>query len=587
MGRRATPTPPPTLAPQSRYFLRNSTLTPEPTFKKEFSLTPSRSPSPQCHDELSLHIPRQPNHQLYHPTGVSVQDTKSGMYARLGTFANNQTHHHYDIDDSPAYDWSSTSDVNDDGNTFSDEDAMVAFLERQELELSSGFAIHSNEEKSLWPVQTTSSRARNIPLLSHTRGPHSELPLKFGNESELAYANTSSKVEKNRLSRRTHSTKRRHRGSSFKRASSPPLERLALGPLIGFTFFVVLFVVTVFSLARKHNHQAYTLHGGERDSSQSLQKEWTWAWMTRPRAKDDRLLTLQYVQDLEHKLEHVQRILERLEVGNTGPSEPDHLRAPLFKPNIFSTLETKAITDMIEEALGADIVAKPDFALYSVGGRVLPHLTFANLVQLRQPTLLGRLGGRFLVPPPTVLESKSPEKALQPSVFAGECWAFQGDHGQLGIQLSRRITVTDVTIEHVDHRAALDIGSAPRHIEIWRLTEPGPRRSAPPQSSSFEMHPPPPQHQNSKETGKTVPLSSIKGIWRNGNAPVPGATLLTSFEYQIKNNTDGNVKRVQTFSIPERKQDEISTGIVVRVLSNWGHAKHTCLYRVRVHGLEQ
>ncbi|XP_034043231.1 SUN domain-containing protein 2-like [Thalassophryne amazonica] len=53
-------------------------------------------------------------------------------------------------------------------------------------------------------------------------------------------------------------------------------------------------------------------------------------------------------------------------------------------------------------------------------------------------------------------------------------------------------------------------------------------------------------------------------------------TLLGKFTY----DQDGDP--TQTFELP--KPSEVHRYVALRVLSNWGHAEYTCLYRFRVHG---
>ncbi|OAQ33176.1 hypothetical protein K457DRAFT_53150, partial [Linnemannia elongata AG-77] len=173
---------------------------------------------------------------------------------------------------------------------------------------------------------------------------------------------------------------------------------------------------------------------------------------------------------------------------------------------------------------------KPDYALHSAGGRIIPRLTSPNYFHYVEPTLLGRLGARFFVPLPR--REKPAEKAIEPDMHAGECWAMDGQEGQLAVRLARKIVITEVTIEHADPSVVLDLGSAAREIEIWGL----------------------------RGRDDAAPVTNI-----DGDAPE-------------------KPKSRQTFSIPLSKQIVPSVGAVFRIKSNWGHPKMTCIYRVRVHG---
>lgn len=51
----------------------------------------------------------------------------------------------------------------------------------------------------------------------------------------------------------------------------------------------------------------------------------------------------------------------------------------------------------------------------------------------------------------------------------GECWPFTGSQGYVVVQLSRKIFLTEVSIEHIPKTLAPNgmIDSAPKDCEIW------------------------------------------------------------------------------------------------------------------------
>lgn len=274
----------------------------------------------------------------------------------------------------------------------------------------------------------------------------------------------------------------------------------------------------------------------------------------------------------------------------------------------LTDIERDLISGLIDKALekySADALAKPDFALHSAGGRIIPRLTSPNYFHYVEPTLLGKLGARFFVPLPR--REKPAEKAIEPNMHAGECWAMDGQEGQLAIRLARRIVITEVTIEHADPSVVLDMGSAAREIEVWGLrgredAPPATPQSAQPTVESSSSTPADKQEQESNQESKSKeskPLGVPGSWWREGS-PWPGSTLLTTVEFNANtttangSNNDSNnngdtldkPKSRQTFSIPLSKQTTPSVGAVFRIKSNWGHPKMTCIYRVRVHGYE-
>lgn len=54
-------------------------------------------------------------------------------------------------------------------------------------------------------------------------------------------------------------------------------------------------------------------------------------------------------------------------------------------------------------------------------------------------------------------------------ISAGECWAFEGGHGQLKIKLAQKINVTAVSYEHLPLVSSTqgNIMTAPKDIKVW------------------------------------------------------------------------------------------------------------------------
>ena len=61
-----------------------------------------------------------------------------------------------------------------------------------------------------------------------------------------------------------------------------------------------------------------------------------------------------------------------------------------------------------------------------------------------------------------------PEEAINQRVAMGDCFAFNGDHGNLTIRLERPIRPTAVTLEHFSPVYGAEGGqSAPKHFAVW------------------------------------------------------------------------------------------------------------------------
>ncbi|KAG9321691.1 hypothetical protein KVV02_002159 [Mortierella alpina] len=278
--------------------------------------------------------------------------------------------------------------------------------------------------------------------------------------------------------------------------------------------------------------------------------------------------------------------------GQHKSSPDDNTLRPLTE------VERELIAELIDEALdkySADAMAKPDYALFTAGGRIIPGLTSPNYRAVGTFNILGRIGARMFQP-------LARKKALEPDMHAGECWPMEGSSGQLAIRLAREIVVTEVTIEHADPSVVLDLTSAPREIEVWSLREGDTASKQQPEapegsSASSGGEDKEEQKREGTQDEHSSTTATRKTTRWNVGIPWPGSTLLTSFEYEASTTTpkkgnEGSTemtrkpKSRQTFAIPLSKQTTSSVGVALRIKSNWGHPKYTCVYRVRVHGYE-
>ncbi|XP_041939417.1 SUN domain-containing protein 1 isoform X1 [Alosa sapidissima] len=166
-----------------------------------------------------------------------------------------------------------------------------------------------------------------------------------------------------------------------------------------------------------------------------------------------------------------------------------------------------------------------DYALESGGGSILSTRCSETF---ETKTALMSLFGL-----PLWYFSQSPRVVIQPDVHPGNCWAFKGSHGYLVIRLSMRVVPMAFSLEHIPKSLSPTghITSAPREYAVYGLED---------------------EH---LEEGK----------------------LLGRYTYE----EDGEA--LQTHPVTE--QNDVAFQIIeLRVLSNWGHAEYTCLYRFRVHG---
>lgn len=196
-----------------------------------------------------------------------------------------------------------------------------------------------------------------------------------------------------------------------------------------------------------------------------------------------------------------------------------------YTPSAFNVNDIQKIVKEAILLYDADKTGRVDYALESGGGSIVStrcsETYYAGTARL---SIFGL---------PLWYTSKSPRTAIQPEVQPGECWAFQGSRGYLVIQLSATIKPSGFSMEHIPKSLSPtgNIDSAPKEFSVWGLTL------------------------EEKDEGK----------------------LLGEYTY----DSDGDP--LQYFPVQIVSEDYFSV-VELKILSNWGNQKYTCLYRFRVHG---
>lgn len=154
-----------------------------------------------------------------------------------------------------------------------------------------------------------------------------------------------------------------------------------------------------------------------------------------------------------------------------------------------------------------------------------------------------------------------------------DAWCAPPSNGklQLAVVLSRAITPTEFVVEHaaMDEMPVGFMGSSPREVELW-IRIPDDRTRAAVREAIAMMDPS--LLEDSSPQGKTL---GEKQALPFDYVPVG------RWEYDIHTN-----QRLQSFLVPLSLADYgVSTDrVAVRVNSNWGNVKYTCLARLRLYG---
>jgi SUN domain-containing protein 1/2 len=238
---------------------------------------------------------------------------------------------------------------------------------------------------------------------------------------------------------------------------------------------------------------------------------------------------------------------------------------------------TDLIGSLVDSAVlkwSKDDIAKPDFASYFAGARVVPQLT-TQTYKIPSKSYWGNWG----IFGSTAGEGRPPVTALHPDIHVGNCWPFKGSDGQIGVMLARSIVITDFTIDHAAKEVAFDVRSAPKKMEVWGLVD-GDENI----KKVADYHRRREQRYRdlvnaANREGRTPPLP--EDPYPSTLPPDAHYLRLAQFTY----NVDA-VSHIQTFTVPQEIQDlGVDIGVVVlKIKSNWGEPNWTCLYRLRVSG---
>ncbi|XP_012367234.1 sperm-associated antigen 4 protein isoform X2 [Nomascus leucogenys] len=186
---------------------------------------------------------------------------------------------------------------------------------------------------------------------------------------------------------------------------------------------------------------------------------------------------------------------------------------------------SERVAKLVFQKLNEDFVRKPDYALSSVGASIDLQKTSHDYADRNTAYFWNRFSFWNYARPPTVI--------LEPHVFPGNCWAFEGDQGQVVIQLPGRVQLSDITLQHppprVEHTGGAN--SAPRDFAVFGL-------------------------QVDDET----------------------EVFLGKFTFDVEKS------EIQTFHL-QNDPPAAFPKVKIQILSNWGHPHFTCLYRVRAHGV--
>ncbi|OMP86350.1 Spindle pole body-associated protein sad1 [Diplodia seriata] len=182
-----------------------------------------------------------------------------------------------------------------------------------------------------------------------------------------------------------------------------------------------------------------------------------------------------------------------------------------------------------------------NFFSRSLGAVVDPHLT--------SPTMASRgLARRALQKLTWIPGDLPPAAALVAWEEPTDCWCAARSPGsgkaQIGVIMPYKIVPETLLVEHIPRDGTLDIGSAPRGMEVWVEVE---------------------------DEGVRAAFPAIE------DRPREKFVRVGSFEYKVD-----ALNHVQAFNLNSELLTPVNK-VVVRVTGTWGR-DWTCLYRLRMNG---
>ncbi|KAB0382558.1 hypothetical protein FD755_004475 [Muntiacus reevesi] len=238
---------------------------------------------------------------------------------------------------------------------------------------------------------------------------------------------------------------------------------------------------------------------------------------------------LYFAPPLENEPKEMLTLSEYHERVRSQGQQLQQLQAELVKLHTeissVRAANSERVAQLVFQRLSEDFVRKPDYALSSVGASIDLEKTSQDYEDANTAYFWNRFSFWNYARPPTVI--------LEPDVFPGNCWAFEGDQGQVVIRLPGRVQLSDITLQHPPPTVAHTRGanSAPRDFAVYGL-------------------------QVDDET----------------------EIFLGKFTFNVEKS------EIQTFHL-QNDPPAAFPKVKIQILSNWGHPRFTCLYRVRAHGI--
>lgn len=237
-------------------------------------------------------------------------------------------------------------------------------------------------------------------------------------------------------------------------------------------------------------------------------------------------------------------------------------------------LVRKQLNEVIHEQLEKMMDGtSADYALYTGGARIIPHLTTRDYEAW--PSKSYQVLWGFLTRK-NVIKSNKASIVITPTVNVGECWCFNGTQGQIAIRLSRSIFVTQITYHHIGRQVSIDpISSAPKDFELWGVIDDYYDDDDYDDDDYYD-------YGDSDFVENVVVIKKKKKERKNEfEFSDDFVHFLGKYQYDISGRS------AQIFNVPDdiAMNNKRIRSIMMKVNSNHENPQFTCLYRLQVHGV--
>ncbi|KAJ5558340.1 hypothetical protein N7535_008553 [Penicillium sp. DV-2018c] len=294
--------------------------------------------------------------------------------------------------------------------------------------------------------------------------------------------------------------------------------------------------------------------------------------------------------------------------------------------NEMSSVRSEQSLSLIHDSTPTDAihrkpVHKVNFLSVALGAIIDPAKTSPTLGSKRSASMRAVLWASSFLTRTPVRSQQSPMSALSSWEEVGDCWCSAPRNGttQLSVLLGRNIVAEELVVEHIPVGASLEPEAAPRTIEVWarfkvtnhktpvkaKLTP----EAAPGRTGFFKVFgdatvsqqtPPSTDVPSSRETGLGGFLipgigtlhALIMELLKRSNPfedpsaysddPILGPNFYRIGKVEYDLHSPDYVQTFKLNTIVDVNTIRVDK-VVFRVTSNWG-AKHTCIYRFKLHG---